>query len=256
MQTESNANGIEFWGVGKRFQLHEGRTLREFLPAFLRGRGMSEPFYALRDVTFSIKRGETVGIVGHNGSGKSTALKLIAGVMAPTEGEVWVAGRVSPLIELGAGFHPDLTGEENVHLNASILGISMRQSHERFDDIVTFAELWDFIDTPVKRYSSGMYARLGFSVAVHSDPDILLVDEVLSVGDAAFQEKCFAKMRDFQAQGVTIVLVSHGLDLIRKFCHRVLLLDRGHVVAEGAPDAVVQRYEEMMLGTAQVDLAI
>ncbi len=252
MQIESNANGIEFWGVGKRFQLHEGRTLREFLPAFLRGRGMSEPFYALRDVTFSIKRGETVGIVGHNGSGKSTALKLIAGVMAPTEGEVWVAGRVSPLIELGAGFHPDLTGEENVHLNASILGISMRQSHERFDDIVTFAELWDFIDTPVKRYSSGMYARLGFSVAVHSDPDILLVDEVLSVGDAAFQEKCFAKMRDFQAQGVTIVLVSHGLDLIRQFCNRALLLDRGRVVEEGSPEVVVQRYEEMMLGTAQV----
>ena len=256
MQTESSGNGIEFWGVGKRFQLHEGRTLREFLPAFLRGRGMSEPFYALREVTFSIKRGETVGIVGHNGSGKSTALKLIAGVMAPTEGEVWVAGRVSPLIELGAGFHPDLTGEENIHLNASILGISIRQSHERFDDIVNFAELWDFIDTPVKRYSSGMYARLGFSVAVHSDPDILLVDEVLSVGDAAFQEKCFAKMRDFQDQGVTIVLVSHGLDLIRQFCHRALLLDRGRIVEAGSPGVVVQRYEEMMLGTTQVDLAI
>ena len=255
MQTESEANAIEFWGVGKRFQLHEGRTLREFVPAFLRGRGMSEPFYALRDVTFSIRRGETVGIVGHNGSGKSTALKLIAGVMAPSEGEVWVAGRVSPLIELGAGFHPDLTGEENVHLNASILGISMRQSRERFAEIVTFAELWDFIDTPVKRYSSGMYARLGFSVAVHSDPDILLVDEVLSVGDAAFQEKCFAKMRDFQDQGVTIVLVSHGLDLVRKFCQRALLLDRGHLVAEGPPDAVAHRYEEMV-GSAQVDLTI
>jgi len=255
LQTESEANAIEFWGVGKRFQLHEGRTLREFVPAFLRGRGMSEPFYALRDVTFSIRRGETVGIVGHNGSGKSTALKLIAGVMAPSEGEVWVAGRVSPLIELGAGFHPDLTGEENVHLNASILGISMRQSREQFGEIVTFAQLWDFIDTPVKRYSSGMYARLGFSVAVHSDPDILLVDEVLSVGDAAFQEKCFAKMRDFQDQGVTIVLVSHGLDLVRKFCQRALLLDRGHLVAEGPPDAVAHRYEEMV-GSAQVDLTI
>ena len=255
MQTESEANAIEFWRVGKRFQLHEGRTLREFVPAFLRGRGMSEPFYALRDVTFSIRRGETVGIVGHNGSGKSTILKLIAGVMAPSEGEVWVAGRVSPLIELGAGFHPDLTGEENVHLNASILGISMRQSRERFAEIVTFAELWDFIDTPVKRYSSGMYARLGFSVAVHSDPDILLVDEVLSVGDAAFQEKCFAKMRDFQDQGVTIVLVSHGLDLVRKFCQRALLLDRGHLVAEGPPDAVAHRYEEMV-GSAQIDLTI
>jgi len=252
LQTESEANAIEFWGVGKRFQLHEGRTLREFVPAFLRGRGMSEPFYALRDVTFSIRRGETVGIVGHNGSGKSTALKLIAGVMAPSEGEVWVAGRASPLIELGAGFHPDLTGEENVHLNASILGISMRQSRERFAEIVTFAELWDFIDTPVKRYSSGMYARLGFSVAVHSDPDILLVDEVLSVGDAAFQEKCFAKMREFQDQGVTIVLVSHGLDMVRKFCHRALLLDRGRLVEEGSPEAVVQRYEEAVSRMAPI----
>lgn len=252
MQTGSNTNGIEFRGVGKRFQLHEGRTLREFLPAALRGRGTSEPFYALSDVTFSVARGETVGLIGHNGSGKSTALKLIAGVMAPSQGEVWVAGRVSPLIELGAGFHPDLTGEENVHLNASILGISMRQSRDRFDDIVTFAELWDFIDTPVKRYSSGMYARLGFAVAVHCDPDILLVDEVLSVGDAAFQEKCFAKMRDFQERGVTIVLVSHGLNVVKEFCHRALLLDRGHLVAEGPPDAVVQRYEEMVAGMAPV----
>jgi len=252
LQTESEANAIEFWRVGKRFQLHEGRTLREFVPAFLRGRGMSEPFYALRDVTFSIRRGETVGIIGHNGSGKSTILKLISGVMAPSEGEVWVAGRVSPLIELGAGFHPDLTGEENVHLNASILGISMRQSRERFGEIVTFAELWDFIDTPVKRYSSGMYARLGFSVAVHSDPDILLVDEVLSVGDAAFQEKCFAKMRDFQDQGVTIVLVSHGLDMVQKFCDTALHLSGGRVVAEGSPQAVVRDYEETVARMAPV----
>lgn len=246
MRTESNANGVEFRQVSKRFQLHEGRTLREFIPAFFQGRGVSEPFYALRDVTFSIERGETVGIIGHNGSGKSTILKLIAGVMAPSRGEVWVGGRVSPLIELGAGFHPDLTGEENIHLNASILGMSTRQSHERFGDIVSFAELWDFIDTPVKRYSSGMYARLGFSVAVHSDPDILLVDEVLSVGDAAFQEKCFAKMNEFQERGVTIVLVTHGMNLVRNFCSRALLLDKGQIVQEGLPEGVIMRYEELV----------
>jgi ABC-type polysaccharide/polyol phosphate transport system ATPase subunit len=256
LQTGSDLYGIEFRGVSKRFQLQEGRTLREFVPALLRGRGWTEPFYALRDVTFSVRRGETVGIIGQNGSGKSTILKLIAGVMAPSKGEVSVAGRISPLIELGAGFHPDFTGRENVYLNAAILGIPVKEIRARFDDIVTFAELWEFIDTPVKRYSSGMYARLGFSVAVHSDPGILLVDEVLSVGDAAFQEKCFAKMRDFQDRGVTIVLVSHGLDLVQKFCHRALLLDKGVVVTEGSPQAVVQRYEELMLGATEVDLAV
>lgn len=244
MQTGSDANGIEFWRVGKRFQLHEGRTLREFIPALLRRRAWSEPFYALRDVTFSIRRGETVGIIGHNGSGKSTILKLISGVMAPSEGEVWVAGRVSPLIELGAGFHPDLTGEENVYLNASILGISVRECRERFGEIVTFAELWDFIDTPVKRYSSGMYARLGFSVAVHSNPEILLVDEVLSVGDASFQDKCLVKMLEFQARGTTIVLVSHSMGLVQDFCQRALLMGGGHVLADGAPTEVVQCYTD------------
>ena len=189
MQTEFEPHEIEFWHVSKQFELQEGRTLREFVPALFKGQAYSQPFYALRDVTFYIERGETVGLLGRNGSGKSTALKLIAGVMAPSEGEVKVAGRVSPLIELGAGFHPDLTGRENVHMNASILGMSAREIKERFGNIVDFADLWEFIDTPIKRYSSGMYARLGFSVAVHCRPDILLVDEVLSVGDAFFQEK-------------------------------------------------------------------
>ncbi|TMB94693.1 MAG: ABC transporter ATP-binding protein, partial [Chloroflexi bacterium] len=156
------------------------------MPLFFKGRGFTEPFYALRDVSFAIGRGETVGIVGRNGSGKSTALKLIAGVMAPTAGEVRVLGRVSPLIELGAGFHPDLTGRENIHLNASILGMTGRQIKEQFSAIVEFAELQEFIDTPIKRYSSGMYVRLGFSVAIHSNTEILLVDELLSVGDTYF----------------------------------------------------------------------
>jgi ABC-type polysaccharide/polyol phosphate transport system ATPase subunit len=224
--------------------LQEGRTLREFLPALFRGKGWSEPFYALRDVTFSIGSGETLGIIGRNGSGKSTILKLIAGVTAPSEGELRVAGRVSPLIELGAGFHPDLTGRENIDLNASMLGMSGREIRERFDEIVGFAELWDFVDTPVKRYSSGMYMRLGFSVAIYSNPEILLVDEVLSVGDAAFQEKCMDKMHEFQQRGITIVFVSHSMEMVQRFCPRVLLLEGGRLLGDGGPEEMTERYLE------------
>jgi ABC-2 type transport system ATP-binding protein len=245
LPTASEDTAIALLNVSKRFQLAEGRTLREFVPALFKGRGWSPPFYALSELNFTIRRGETVGIVGRNGSGKSTALKLIAGVMAPTEGEVHVHGRVSPLIELGAGFHPDLTGRENVYLNASILGMSNREVRAAFNDIVDFAELWDFIDTPVKRYSSGMYMRLGFSVAVHSDPDILLVDEVLAVGDAVFGEKCNDKIRQFQRQGVTIVIVSHALDTLHEFCGRALLLDGGHLVEDGPTEATISRYWEL-----------
>ncbi len=246
MPTASNDKAIEFIDVSKRFQLAEGRTLREFVPALFKGRAWSPPFYALRGVGFTVHRGETLGIVGRNGSGKSTALKLTAGVMAPSEGEVHVYGRVCPLIELGAGFHADLTGRENVQLNASILGVSGRDIRARFNDIVNFAELSDFIDTPVKRYSSGMYMRLGFSVAVHSDPDILLVDEVLAVGDVAFGGKCMAKIREFQDRGVTIVIVSHALDMIRDFCNRALLLHGGQLLAGGLPDEVIRRYRELV----------
>lgn len=252
MQTEFE-NDIEFRNVSKRFQLQEGRTLREFVPALFSGRGWSDPFYALRDVSFPIRRGETVALVGRNGSGKSTALKLIAGVMAPTEGIALVNGRVSPLIELGAGFHPDLTGRENVFMNASILGMSAREIRERFHEIVEFAELSEFIDTPVKRYSSGMYMRLGFSVAIHSNPEILLVDEVLSVGDAYFQEKCLDKMHDFQRRGTTIVMVSHTMQLVEKFCERALLLNHGHLVADGTPSEVIERY--LHLETPSVEMA-
>ncbi len=246
MQTEYEPLAIQFDGVSKCFQLREGTTLREFVPAIFKGQGWSEPFHALKDVTFSIARGETVGIIGRNGSGKSTILKLIAGVMAPTVGDVRVSGRVSPLIELGAGFHPDLTGGENIILNGCILGMSGKEVRERFDDIVAFAELRDFIDTPVKRYSSGMYMRLGFSVAVHSDPGVLLVDEVLSVGDAHFQEKCLAKMHEFQSQGVTIVVVSHSMELVEKFCERVMLINDGRLVDEGAPSALIPRYLDLV----------
>lgn len=246
MLTESDRTAIEFIEVSKRFVLEEGRTLREFIPALLKGSGWSAPFYALRDVSFVINRGETVGILGRNGSGKSTTLKLIAGVMAPNGGEVHVHGRVSPLIELGAGFHPDLTGRENVSLNASILGMTANEIRERFDEIVDFAELWEFMDTPVKRYSSGMYGRLGFSVAVHSDPDVLLVDEVLAVGDAAFAEKCLDKIREFQQRGVTIVIVSHSAGMVTEFCGRAILIDHGHLLEDGRPDEVMGRYWELM----------
>ena len=255
MPTGFEMKEIELSHVSKRFQLQEGRTLREFLPLLFKGQAWSEPFYALRDVSFSIGRGETVGIIGRNGSGKSTILKLIAGVMAPTEGEVRVAGRVSPLIELGAGFHPDLTGRENVHLNASILGMPAREIRAQFDNIVDFAELWDFIDTPVKRYSSGMYIRLGFSVAVHSNPDVFLVDEVLSVGDASFQEKCLAKMHEFRDRGTTIVVVSHSMDLVRGFCQRAIILDGGHIVADGAPDDMVSFYTERIVHGKVAEMA-
>lgn len=252
MQTESDRQAIEFERVSKRFQLHEGASLREFVPALLKGKGWQEAFYALRDLTFSVGSGETLSLIGRNGSGKSTALKLIAGVMAPTTGEVRVHGRVSPLIELGAGFHPDLTGRENIVLNASILGMSGREIRERFGDIVEFAELQEFMDMPVKRYSSGMYMRLGFAVATHSDPDILLVDEVLSVGDAHFQDKCLDKMHEFQRRGVTIVMVSHNMDTVERFSQRALLIDGGHLVEEGPPRAVVPHYLDLVGHTPEL----
>lgn len=235
---------IEFRGVSKRFMLREGRSLREFAQSLLTRQPLGNEFAALTDVSFSVQRGETVGIIGRNGSGKSTTLKLIAGVTAPTQGEVYVGGRVSPLIELGAGFHPDLTGRENVHLNASILGMSSREIDEAFDAIVEFAELREFIDTPIKRYSSGMYVRLGFAVAVHSNPDIMLVDEVLSVGDAFFQEKCLSKMHEFQQGGMTIVVVSHSPTLISDFCQNAIWIDHGRVVDQGPAKDVVARYLE------------
>lgn len=248
MQTASDQAGglpeIEFRHVTKKFMLREGRTLREFASAILSRKPWGDEFHALEDVSFEVGQGETVGIIGRNGSGKSTALKLIAGVTAPSEGEVFVQGRVSPLIELGAGFHPDLTGRENVHLNGSILGMTDREINEQFDAIVEFSELEEFIDTPVKRYSSGMYVRLGFAVAVHSNPQILLVDEVLSVGDAFFQEKSLAKMHEFQEKGTTIVLVSHSPDLITSFCERAVWLDHGHVMEQGRAQEITARYTD------------
>jgi len=201
-----------------------------------------EVFWALRDVSFEVKRGETLGIVGANGAGKSTLLKILCRVTEQTQGEVSIIGSVAPLIELGAGFHPELTGRENIYLNAAIMGMSRKTVESRFDEIVEFAELRSFIDTPVKKYSSGMLVRLGFSVAAHVDADILLVDEVLSVGDYRFQRKCLGKMREFIQKGGTIVLVSHHFDLLRSICQHGIFLREGKIRLIGAMGEVIQRY--------------
>ena len=201
-----------------------------------------EAFWVLKDVSFAVEPGEVVGIIGPNGAGKSTILKLISRIIEPTSGQVSVEGRVGALLELGAGFHPDLTGRENIYLNGSLLGLSREEISRKIDAIIDFAELETFIDVPVKHYSSGMYVRLGFSVAVHTEPEILLVDEVLAVGDAAFQRKCLEKVEALHQQGVTIVLVSHTLQTVRDICQRVIWLDQSSVVADGPGGEVIEQY--------------
>ena len=206
------------------------------------GSGTPERFTALRDVTLDITAGESVGLIGPNGAGKSTLLNILAGIIRPTSGTVDVRGRISSLLELGAGFNGELSGRDNIYLNASLLGLSRKETDGLFDSIVEFSELADFIDNPVKHYSSGMYVRLGFAVAVHVDPDILLVDEVLAVGDMAFQQKCLDKMNEVRRQGRTIFFVSHNLPAITRLCKRAVLLERGQLVADGQPQEVVNRY--------------
>jgi len=206
------------------------------------GGGRSETFWALRDIELEVEPGEIVGIIGANGAGKSTLLKILSRITKPTTGQVELRGRVSSLLEVGTGFHPELTGRENIFLNGSILGMSRREIARRFDEIVAFAEVERFLDTPVKRYSSGMYVRLAFAVAAHLEPEILLVDEVLAVGDAQFQRKCLNKMEGIATGGRTIILVSHQMSVIQRLSHRVAMLDRGRLVAFGARDEVVARY--------------
>ena len=199
-------------------------------------------FWALQDISFQVKRGEAVGIIGHNGAGKSTILKHLSGIMKPTQGTMHVNGKLSALIEVGAGFHPDLTGRENIYLNGIILGMTKEEIKSKFDEIVHFSGLEDFIDTPVKRYSSGMYARLGFSVAAHVDPDILLVDEVLSVGDWAFQRKCVERMNSVIENGSAVIFVSHNLRAVSSLCDRGILLDHGRIIKMGDTSEVIQHY--------------
>src|SRR5688572_21441810 len=241
-------NAIEVRSVRKTYRRYSRR--RQFATlksALLSGRVLSdlrpdETFDALNGVSFDVPAGRTFGIVGRNGSGKSTMLKLIAGIGRPTEGAVIVKGRVSALIELGAGFHPEISGRENVYINGMMLGLTKRDIAARFDDIVAFAELEDFIDAPVKTYSSGMYMRLGFAVAINVDPDVLLVDEVLAVGDAAFTHKCLDKFAELRRRGKSVLLVTHSLDLVQRFCDEALWLDGGVARAQGDPKRVIDAY--------------
>ena len=234
---------IEIRNINKQFVLRHTRSLKEALVWLLRGRkgDLSKKFHALRDLTIDVEHGETVALLGLNGSGKSTLLKHISGVMLPDSGTVRTGGRVAGLIEVGAGFHPDLSGRDNVFLNGAILGMTEAQIKEKFDSIVEFAEIGEFIDTEVKFYSSGMYLRLAFSVAVHTDPDVFLVDEILAVGDEPFQKKCLAKIQELAAAGKTLVVVSHDLDLVARVCERGVLLEHGRVIMDGPVADVISR---------------
>ena len=238
---------VELRGVSKSFVLRHNRAshvkvrlIGVFKPRY---RERLETFWALRGIDLQVREGECVGLIGPNGSGKSTLLRIMASIYRPTDGEAIVRGRVAPMIELGVGFQPDLTGQENVYLNTSLFGLSRRETDAIYQQVVEFSGLGEFIDVPVKNYSTGMHARLGFSVAVHLTPDVLLVDEVLAVGDAEFQRKCLDRIGELRRRGTTIVLVSHSTSIIERMCDRVCRLDRGRLEADGDPGQVVGRYQ-------------
>jgi lipopolysaccharide transport system ATP-binding protein len=252
---------IEVTGLGKRYEIGVEQVgymlLTERITERLKslGRGQkTEEFWALRDVDFEVKRGETMGIVGHNGAGKSTLLKILSRITPPTEGEARLRGRVGALLEVGTGFHPELTGRENVFLNGAILDMRRHEIQRRFDEIVEFADVGPFIDTPVKRYSSGMQMRLAFSVAAHLEPEILIIDEVLSVGDLAFQEKCLGRMETAAGEGRTVVFISHNLASVRGLCDRAIMLSGGRIMARGSASEVVDTYVSDMLTESQTSL--
>ena len=237
-------------GVCYRLYREKVSTLKEAVVNRFRHLRSAEMFWAVRHVSLEIEPGEAIALVGHNGSGKSTLLKTIAGVLMPDEGEVLVQGRISPMIELGAGFDPELSGRDNIFLNGALLGFSRRQMEGKFDRIVAFSELGDFIDMPIKNYSSGMYARLGFAIAQDVEPDILIIDEVLAVGDERFQEKCKRRILEFRGSGVTFVFVSHSLPTARELCPRAAVLHHGRLAFDGAIDAAWERYRELERGPA------
>jgi ABC-type polysaccharide/polyol phosphate transport system ATPase subunit len=244
---------VETDRVSKRYLVaRPGRARSTAWRARLRRLGKRDRrcFWALRDLSLSVPRGETLGIVGTNGAGKSTLLKLLSGITAPTSGEIRLYGRVAALIEVGSGFHPELTGRENVYLSGSILGMRRAEITTKLEDIVDFAGVGDFIDTPVKWYSSGMYVRLGFAVAAHLEPQILLVDEVLSVGDECFQARCLSRVEELRRAGTTIIIISHDLVSIARVCNRVALLERGRIAADGDPSTVIAEYRRRLIADA------
>jgi ABC-2 type transport system ATP-binding protein/lipopolysaccharide transport system ATP-binding protein len=247
MKSTEDELALKLVGVSVRYRVPTEpiATLKELAIRTLKGRRVgSREFSALRNVDLDVQRGESLGIIGRNGAGKSTLLKVIARVLRPTHGRVWVRGNVAPLIELGAGFHPELTGRENILLNGAMLGFSRAQMEEKLSRIVEFAELADFIDAPLRTYSSGMTMRLGFAIASDVDPDILIIDEILAVGDEAFQAKCHARMQSFRERGATILFVSHALEAVRRLCGRVIWIDEGRIRYSEDADTVVEAYRE------------
>jgi teichoic acid transport system ATP-binding protein len=244
----NNTTAIKVQNLTKIYHLYDKPQdrLKEALHPFKKR--YHHDFYAMSDVSFEIKKGETVGIVGKNGAGKSTLLKMITGVLTPSSGELQVHGRIASLLELGAGFNPEMTGLENIYLNGTLMGYSHEEMDEKIDDIIAFADIGEFIHQPVKMYSSGMFARLAFSVSINVDPDILIVDEALSVGDLAFQMKCFKKFQDFQAQGRTILFVTHALDTVIRYCTRGMVIDGGKKVFDGSSKEAVDNFKKILSG--------
>jgi ABC-type polysaccharide/polyol phosphate transport system ATPase subunit len=240
------AEAIVLEHVGVRYRAPDERiqSLKEYTIRWLQGKIKHRDFWALQDINISIPRGEALGLIGHNGAGKSTLSKLVARVLKPNTGRIVVRGYVAPLLEFGAGFHAELTGRENVYLNGALLGFTRREMENKFNRIVDFAELWDFIDAPMRTYSSGMWARLGFAVATDVKPDILIIDEVLSVGDESFQRKSAGRMQEFRDQGATILFVSHSMVAIEEMCHQAAWLDHGRLMEVGEPKKVIQAYRE------------
>jgi len=254
MSDYTKTGTVIFDKVSKRYRLGAQGTLRgtvsDLLSRLCNRDNGQRILWALREVSFHVEPGESLGVIGPNGAGKTTTLKLLSNITQPTAGRIAVHGRASSLIELGAGFHPELTGRENIYLNGAILGLKRREIARKLDDIIAFSELERFIDTPVKRYSSGMYVRLGFAVAAHVEPDILLVDEVLAVGDASFRHRCIQRMRELQRNGTTVLFVSHNMHLMRDMCDSALLLMKGQVRAEGEASSVISEYEKLLLSGA------
>jgi ABC-type polysaccharide/polyol phosphate transport system ATPase subunit len=244
---------VEFRDVSRRFMLyHERRnSFQDWFIGLVRPRGRAEEFWALREVSFSVGWGESLGVLGRNGAGKSTLLKLVTRILEPTSGEITLHGETHAMLELGAGFHPELSGRDNIYLNGSIYGHDRQTMAERIDSIIRFAELEQFIDTPVKHYSSGMFMRLGFAIAVHMDPEILVIDEVLAVGDANFQAKSHRALHQLKAQGTTILFVSHNAEQVRSFCDKAILLENGRLIDSGKANDVVDHYERLLAGSSE-----